>query len=346
MIAQGLDNHMPPKNDIIGSVLLQELIAIRTDTLWRMLARLKKGRLPGINDEGATGALDNKGGIFIPGGLIYQDVDEQEIAYRPIALDETLFRRKLLESLQFDNATLLFPDGVVNCVNLDSGFFTRAARRIYTFKTAAFKRKRKLGKKAEIDVDANDIIRSHCPTYIDSPYGSRTRISTCASTGLIDPHMYFAYCKMEFNLSRRRLKTFSERLDSVQESNQQPSGKRLYDPYVVVCHDTRYKKSSLTGLIRILGIGRFGEFSTLTFEILNPTLMAELKRKNVDPEEDDIFAEHGGVKAVCVLRTYAPTNPGKRSVRYWLDLISPQKDVVLDLGQIEQKARARYQIKD
>ena len=28
-----------------------------------------------------------------------------------------------------------------------------------------------------IDIDSNDIIRSHCPTYMDTPYGSRTRIS-------------------------------------------------------------------------------------------------------------------------------------------------------------------------
>ena len=337
---------MTTKSDIIGSVLLQELIAIRTDTLWRMLARLQKGRLPGITEEGATGALDNKGAIFIPGGLIYQDVDEKEITYRSVTMDEKLFRRKIVESLRYDNATLLFPDGVVTSVNLDSGFFTRAARRVYTFKTAAFKRKRRLGKRSGIDVEANDIIRSHCPTYMDSPYGSRTRISTCVSLGLIDPHMYFAYCKMEFNLSRRRLETFSERLDSVRESHPPPSGRRLYDPYVVVCHDTRYKKNSLTGLIRILGIGRFGEFSTLTFEMLNATLMAEMKRKDVDLEEDHIFAEYGGVKAVCVLRTYAPTNPGKRSIKYRLDFISPRKDVALDLKRIESKARERYLISD
>jgi hypothetical protein len=332
------------KNDIIGSVLLNELIAIRTDTLWRMLACLHKGQLPGINEEGATGKLDNKGAIFIPGGLIYQDVDEKEIEYQPVDMDETRFRREIRESMQYDNATLLFPDGLVNSVNLDSGFFTRAARHIYTFKTAAFKRKRRIGRKLEIDIDASDIIRSHCPTYFAPPYGSRTRISTCVSIGLTDPHMYLAYCKTEFSLSKRRLLSFAERLDAAQERNESAAGRNLYPPYVVVCHDTRYKDNSLTGLIRILGVGRFGEFSTFSFEKLNNQLIGEFKRKNIEYGREHIFAEYGGTAALGILRTYGPTNPGKRSLKYRLNLIDPQKDVGLDLARIAARAHDRYQI--
>jgi hypothetical protein len=220
---------MPPKKEILGNVLLKELIAIRTDTLWRMLSFLQQDQLPGINEEGATGKFDNKGAIFIPGGLIYQDVDEKQISYDPLgSLNEVTFREKIRASMQYDNATLLFPDGLANSVNLDSGFFTRAARRIYTFKTAAFKRKMKIGRKIPIDIDSNDIIRSHCPTYLDPPYGSRTRISTCVSSGLTDPHMYIAYCKTEFNLSRQRLKTFVTKLDAAQERSELPDGTVLY----------------------------------------------------------------------------------------------------------------------
>ena len=97
-------------------------------------------------------------------------------------------------------------------------------------------------------------------------------------------------------------------------------------------------------LIRILGIGRFGEFSTLTFERLNTQLRGKLKRMHIDCGAEHVFAEYGGVKAVCVLRTYAPTNPGKRSPKYRLDLISPHKDVGLDLDRIAKRARQRYQI--
>jgi len=189
-----------------------------------------------------------------------------------------------------------------------------------------------------------NIIRSHCPVYIDPPYGSRTRISTCVSIGLIDPHMYFAYCKTEFNLSRQRLQNFAARLDAAQERSESADGTVLYPPYVVVCHDTRYSPNSLTGLIRILGIGRFGEFSTFTFEMLNHQLKAEMKRKKIDYSAEHLFADHTGTKVLGLLRTYGPANPGKRSLKYRLDLVSTEKDVGIDHQQIAQRARERYQI--
>lgn len=337
---------MPNKKEIIGNVLFKELAAIRTDSLWRMLALIKKGELPGINEEGATGKLDNKGAIFIPGGMINQDVDENEIVYESQqSFNETLFRAKIRESMWFDNATLLFRDGIAMSVNLDSGFFIRAARRIYNFKTAAFKRKRKIGRNLPKDFDSNDIVRSHCPTYLDPPYGSRTRISTCVSVGLTDPHMYFAYCKTQFCLSKISLESFAKRLDMAQEHTTLDDETILYPPYVIVCHDTRYKENSLTGLIRILGIGSFGEFSTFTFEPLNNQLVSEMKRKRVVYGQEHIFAEYGGIKVLGVLRTYGPTNPGKRSQKYQLDLISPNRDLGIDLLAIAKEAHERYQIK-
>jgi len=336
---------MTIKKEIVGSILFRELIAIRTDSLWRMLFCLDQGQLPGVYEEGATGKLDNKGAIFIPGGLIHQDVDDRPVTYDAMkGLDETIFREMIRESMRFDNATLLFPDGMANSVNLDSGFFARTARRIYTYKIAAFKRKRKIGPKLPIDIDSSDIVRSHCPTYLEPPYGSRTRISTCVAVGLSDPHMYFAYCKTEFCLSREQLAEFANRLDTAQERAVLPDGRVLYPPYVMVCHDTRYKKNSLTGLIRILGIGRFGEFSTFTFEILNNALIGEMRRKKMDPGKEHIFATHNGNEVIGVLRTYSPTNPGKRSLAYQLDLIEPEKDLDLDLDRIARRANERYRV--
>jgi hypothetical protein len=311
-----------------------------------MLDYLEKGQLPGINEEGATGKLDNKGAIFIPGGLIYQDVDENQIAYAPLGvLNEARFREKVRASMQYDNATLMFPDGLLNGVNLDSGFFARASRRIYTLKKAAFKRKKRIGRQSPIDIDSNDIIRSHCPNYMDMPYGARTRISTCVSIALTDPHMYFAYCKSRFNLSRRRLKDFTTKLDQAQEPAKLKDGTVLYPPYVVVCHDTRYRENNLTGLLRILGIGRFGEFSTFSLEMLNKQLIGEMKRKKINHGKEHIFAEHKGIRVLGTLRTYSPTVAGKRSRNYRLDLISPQKDVNIDLDRIAKRARKRYRIK-
>ena len=336
---------MLTKKDLIGNTLLKEIITIRTDTLWRMLDCLKNGRMPEINEEGASGKLDNKGAIFIPGGLVYQDVDEKKITYEVYGnIVEKDFRKRIRESMRFDNATLLFPDGIAKSVNLDGGFFARAAKCVYAYNTGAFKRIRKIGRKLPVDVDAIDIIRSHCPTYVDPPYGSRTRISTCASIGLIDPHMYFAYCKTEFNLSSRRLHNFSKDLDVAQDQAELADGTVLYPPFVVVCHDTRYKENSLTGMVRILGIGKFGEFSTFTIERMCKPLMGEMKRKKVEYGNEHVFAELGGEKAVGILRTYGPTNPGKRSLKYRFDLISPEKDVGIDLVKIRERARKRYQI--
>jgi hypothetical protein len=337
---------MSPNKKIIDNVLMKELIAIRTDTLWRMLSLIEQGQLPDKNEEGATGKLDNKGAIFIPGGLVYQDVDDTEIVYEPMdTFTETTFQKQIRESMHFDNATLLFPNGVVNGVNLDSGFFARAARRIYTFKTAAYRRKRRIGSKVHFDIDSNDIVRSHCPTYVDPPYGSRTRISTCLSIGLTDPHMYFAYCKTEFCLSKQGLNKFAKGLDAALMHSKLADGTVLYPPYVVVCHDTRYKENNLTGLIRILGLGRFGEFCTFTLELLNNQLISDMKRKKVSLTDEHIFAESGDTVVVGVLRTYAPTNPGKRSSKYQLDLISPRKDLGLDLNKIASNAKKRYKVK-
>jgi hypothetical protein len=100
----------------------------------------------------------------------------------------------------------------------------------------------------------------------------------------------------------------------------------------------------LTGLIRILGIGKFGEFSTFSFEILNNQLSGEMKRKKVDYSKEHIFAEHDGVTVLGLLRTYGPTNPGKRSLKNRLDLVAAEKDVDIDLERIADRARERYQI--
>ena len=40
-----------------------KIISLRIDTLWRMIGRKLEGRLPEIDEEGATGKYDNKGAI-------------------------------------------------------------------------------------------------------------------------------------------------------------------------------------------------------------------------------------------------------------------------------------------
>ena len=336
---------MIAKRTLLGNELIREIISIRADTLWKMLRQKKDGMLPGVTEEGATGKYDNKGAIFIPGGLILQDVDENPIEYESCrAIGTGIFREKIKSAMRYDNATLLFPDGVVSGINLDTGFFSKAARRIYTFKRAAYRRTMKTGPKIPTKISSDDIIRSHCPTFFKPPYGARTRISTCASIGLVDPPMYFTYCNNQFNFTQEQAEAFSRSLDAAQEPVMAKNGNVLYPPYIVVCHDTRYKENNFTGLTRILGVGKFGEFCTFSLEEVNPTLLGELKRKSQEFSPEDVFAEYDGIKALGVLRVYAPTNAGKRSLKYDLHIVSPKKDLDISLKQIEKEARSRYHI--
>jgi hypothetical protein len=337
---------MTTKRAIINNELIREIIAIRLDTLWKMLGQNEAGFLPDKNDEGATGKFDNKGAIFIPGGLIFQDVDEQYIRYTPHGrIDSETFRKKIRESMRYDNATLLYHDGIADGINLDGGFISKAARRIFTYKRAAYRRVMKIGNTAPIEIGADDIIKSHCPTYMKPPYGARTRISSCLAVGLINPPLFYAYNKTEFNFSNKQSRIFIEDLDLARENAISSDGKTLYPPFIVVCHDTRYKKNSFTGLTRILGIGKFGEFATITFEALTPQLLKEMKRKNVKFRPEDIFAVYGDMTIMGILRIYEQTNPGRRSLKYNLCTIIPKEDVGINVDTIAFEAKKRYNIK-
>lgn len=69
-----------------------------------------------------------------------------------------------------------------------------------------------------------------------------------------------------------------------------------------------------------------------------------LKRKKSSIRPEDIFARYRGNRISGILRIYAATNPGKRSVKCKLHIISPYKDLGLRVEQIEAKARKMYHI--
>ena len=328
---------------LLNNELMKELISIRVDTLWKMIGLKKDGHFPSSNEEGATGKFDNKGAIFIPGGLIFQDVDEMPITYKACGeISSDIFREKVRSAMRYDNATLLYPDGIAAGINLDSGFFSKAARRIYTFKKAAYRRKRKIRSPKNINVSADDIILSHCPTYMSQPYGARTRISTCVSVGFIDPPLFFSYCETQLNLYGDLADNYAKRVDLAQSPAITENGTVLYPPCIVVCHDTRYKNNSLTGLTRLLGIGKFGEFATFTLEQVNNSLINELKRKNKKFTSNEFFVSIDDTRILGILRIYSPTNLGKRSKRYSLNIVSPVKDLDLNLARIAKEAKKRY----
>lgn len=330
---------------ILDNELLKEIIQIRTNTLWKMLALEEQGKLPEVNEEGATGKYDNKGAIFVPGGLIIQDVDENKIKYTPF--QETtpeVFRENVRKAMRYDNATLLYPDGMAAGITIDGGFFSKAARRISTFKKAALRRKKTIGSSSLFQVSSDDIIRSHCPTFFSKPYGSRTRISTYMTMGLIEPAMFFAYCQTELNLCDDQIKAFTELFDQVREPVKTSDDLTLYNPHIVVCHDSRYAANSYTGMTRILGIGKFGEFATFTLEEETKKLKREIKRKKLEYSREDFFARYHNKSILGMLRIYATTNPGKRSTNYRLHIVSPIKDLNLQPDVLEKEAREQYNI--
>jgi len=191
-------------------------------------------------------------------------------------------------------------------------------------------------------VISDDIIRSHCPAYVPQPYGARTRISSCIAVGLIDPPLFFLYCKTHFNLSIDQGEIFAKQLDKAQDPVITNDGTVLYQPYLIRCHATRYKENSLTGLTRLLGIGNFGEFATFSFEQINQTLIRELKRKHQAYTSEDIFAEYKDICILGILRIYSPTKIGKRPQKYSLHIVSPEKDISLNMDQLRQAAQKRY----
>jgi hypothetical protein len=338
---------MVTKKDLLGNELMKEIITIRFDALWKMLRLKQEGRMPKIDEEGATGKFDNKGAIFVPGGMVYADVDEMPIAYDSSGnMSSQTFRAKVRAAMQYDNATLLYADGIAAGVNLDTGFFSKAARQIFAYKKAAMKRKKKIGKTPPFELSSNDITRSHCPVYVGEPYGSRTRVSACLSVGLIEPPMFFAYCQTELRLRNEEKETFAKHLDMAQEPALGKDQRLLFPPYIIVCHNTRYREDNLTGMTRILGFGKFGEFATFTFEEASKGLLQETKVKKEDFAPADLFAEYRDQKVVGVLRVYPPTTPGKRSPRTTARIISPSKDLGLDLGEMEKEAKARYGLLD
>jgi hypothetical protein len=324
---------------------MKEVISIRIDTLWKMIGLTIENKLPGINDEGATGEADNKGAIFVPGGLVYKDVDEQKVQYESWEdISRSKFRTNIRAAMRFDNATLLYPDGLAPSINLDNGFFSKCARRMITYKKAAFRRKKLISSHIADEVSSEDIIRSHCPPYMKPPYGARTRISTCISVGLVDPPMFFSYCRAQHNLSDEQSDQFGQRLNQAIQPSTGRNGKILYPPCVVVCHDTRYYENNYTGLTRVLGIGKFGEFATVTIEKVGRRLLGELKRKKQELNPENRCAEYGGSSYVLIQRTYSPTSPGRRSHKHQTRVISPRMDLGLDADRIEKDARKRYNL--
>ena len=330
------------KKDLIYNELIRELIAIRIDTLYRMLLLKKSDHLPGINEEGATASYDNKGALFIPGGIILEDSDRFKVeSSHSKSLSSGAFIDQIHSSMKLDNATLLFHDGITSGVNLDNGFFANMASSILTYKKAARKKRSTLRAHPPGRITSSDVTKSNIPQYIMPPYGARTKISSCLSVCLTEPRLYFLQCREFFRLHGAEQLNLWDNLSFSRKSVRGYGDSILSPPYIIVCHTTRYRENILCGLIRILGIGEFGEFATITIEELDREHLHELldEKDNID---NFIVCEANEKIICCLLRHYPKTTPGKRLLRTVAMPLSPEKDINVNVKQIFRRARSKY----
>jgi hypothetical protein len=339
---------MATTSEILGTVLMSELATIRTGSLWKMFSLEESGHLPKPDEEGATGDFDNKGAVFVPRGLIFQDSDEDRIDddfARPFS-SVFSFRQCVREAMRYDNATLFSDRGLISGVNLNNTFHSRLASSILSDKVLARRRSRRMGGTSPDRITSGDISKSNCPLYISPPYGARTKLSSCLSVCLTENHLYYAKAVRELQLRKESSGIFWDDLSSAIDPVQDSSGTVLAQPHVVVCHNTRYKSDILTGITRILGIGKFGEFATFTLEEATNSLLEDLPADNGSYSEEDYFARYCDHSIVGVLRIYSPTTPGSRSQKgLTASLVLPEKDLGISVKRIEAESRGRYPLR-
>jgi hypothetical protein len=99
---------------------------------------------------------------------------------------------------------------------------------------------------------------------------------------------------------------------------------------------------TLCGITRILSIGEFGEFATITLEFATRELIDELREKKVSWGPNEVFADCDDKAVLGIIRVYPPTSPGARSRGSRVLLISPRKDLDLNVGKILRDAHHRY----
>jgi hypothetical protein len=337
--------------ELVKNELLKELIGIRIDTLWKMNSMRIKGLMPQIGTEDATGEFDSMGALFIPGGLILRDSRGRPISSEGDIKGYTpeIFRDTIRNAMKYDNATLLFDDSIQFGVNLDNGFFCSIAPSILERSHQYSKRTLFIRDDPPNDVNIEDIAKSNCPHYVDTLYGSKTLLSSCVSVGLTHQRGYYDACKDRFGLvgDRDRQKEVWNKIKNSKKPIIASDGETVLAPAsIVVCHNTRHKEGINTGITRILGYGKFGEFATLTLEDATTDLLHEVDPTRTEYTPDEIVAEYNDTRSAVVLRLYPPTTPGKRLLKgVNTSFISPQKDLGIDVEKIECEARERYSVR-
>lgn len=337
---------MATKKELLGNELMKELVQIRIDTLWNMIALKLNGRLPPIDAEKATGDFDDKGALFVPGGFVFHDWEENPIRKRPYPGTAEGFRKTIRNAMHADGAHLLYRDGMAARVKLGNTAFAKIASHILESKQEALRRRTALGERRPARISSADITRSFCPTWIPSPYGARTSISSDISVCLTEPRMFFRQSVIYFNLRGAEADRFWDGVKASTHPIVNREGVVLAQPFMVTCHNTRYREEIFTGITRISGFGKFGEFATFTLEQTTSELLHDLEPSRTQFTQDEIIADYYDNQVAAVLRIYPRTNPGARLKKgITTVLVSPEKDLDLDLATITVEAKKRYNLR-
>ncbi len=333
------------KKELLGSELMREILRIRIDTLWSMLGLLRDGRHPPVDAEKSTGDLDDKGGLFVPGGLVLHDWEGNPV--RPVALADgkaATFRSAVRVALRHDGAHLLSAAGVARA-KLGNSAFARMSSSILHNRREALRRRRRLGEHPPARIGSRAISKSHCPPWVPAPFGSRTSLSSDLAVCLCEPRMYFLQCLEYYELRAAEAEALWQGIKESRQPVLGDDGVVLAPPLVVTCHNTRYREANLIGLTRLCGFGRFGEFATISAEPLGTDLLHELEVGRERIAADEIVATYDGIEVALVLRVYPRTNPGARLLKgVTTSLISAERDLGLDVEAITEEARERYDV--
>ncbi len=248
--------------------------------------------------------------------------------------------------MKFDGAQLLYPEGIARRVILGNTAFAKIAVNILETKREALRRRSVMGEKRPPKISSTDITRSYCPTWIEAPFGTRTSLSSEISACLTEPRLYFRQCEIYYGLRGAEADRLWAEVHASTQPIQGKDGSLFAQPVMVTCHSTRHREEVYTGITRISGFGKFGEFATFTLEQATTELLNEIDSSRSQFSDEEIVADYYDSLVVAVLRIYPRTTPGAR-LRKGVStvLVSPEKDLELDLAAITAEAKKRYHLR-
>lgn len=320
-------------NQVLSSVLAKEIFKIRVDTLWKMLYLESKGVLPLPNQEGATGRFDNKGAIFIPGGFIIEDSDKRllkDTGKRLMSVED--FKKQIYKCLKHDNATLIYPNSIEQGVNLPNGFFIEKSSKILGIEEVCSTTKIE----KPVKYFSDNITMSLTPDYMMSPFGTRTKLGSCISVCISNPRLYYLECLDSFGVRTLAQEKVWDRFTRSMRVVKSDSKEVLFNPHIVVLHDTRYFEENMVGITRFLALRNGFDYAVLSFEKVTKDLQSLLSENKDTVTDSKIVARYNGYKIAPVLRFYVKE---KLKLVYCID---PKKDLSIDISHVEVEAKEVY----